>query len=189
MSEVQRVFLGWDRPVLQVAAERLLQEYGPSMGHVTVAVPGRRASRRLMELLAQAAPPSWVPPRLTTLMLMTREASHGVLPVAGPTLQTMAWVSALQELSEKQLQTLATEVPSSKDLDAWLPMAEMVQDLALELAAETWSFQAVSEKVASQDRTRWKVLASVQQRYAKLLEEDGNSDGDWQQLQDLDQPF
>lgn len=189
MNDVQRVFLGWERPVLQVAAARLLQDFGPSMGHVTVAVPGRRASRRLLELLAQAAPPSWVPPHLTTLMLMTREASRGELPHAGPTLQTLAWVRALQKLSEKQLLTLATQMPDSQDLEAWLPMAEMVQSLAQELAAETWTFLAVSEQVAPQDRTRWKVLAQVQQDYVELLREAGATDSDWLQLQGLEIPF
>lgn len=189
MSAPERVFLGWDRPILQQAAKRLLEVFGPSMGHVTVAVPGRRASRRLMELLTQAAPSAWIPPRLTTLTLMSRGAVQGTMPQAGPTLMALAWVTALQELSPEQLQTLATAPPEDDNLEAWLPMAEMLQSLHRELAAEAWTFAGVAEKVQPGDVGRWKVLAQLQQRYVDLLAEVDFADGDWLQLKQLESQF
>src|SRR5204862_1555798 len=73
---IQRVFVDWQRPALAVAAEWLISFARRSgsadsadLRQVIVVVPGRRAGRRLLELLVQQAEEAGVvlsPPQILT---------------------------------------------------------------------------------------------------------------------------
>ena len=67
---LHRVFLGWDGPFLPRAVQWLrdrFERHGElDLSGVLVAVPGARAGRRLIELLADPAEPALNPPRVIT---------------------------------------------------------------------------------------------------------------------------
>jgi hypothetical protein len=74
---IQRVFLGWDRPCLRVAAQWLLDRYrqpdGYDLDAVLIVTPSHRAGRRLLEILVDAAASGgpgaaapFIPPNLIT---------------------------------------------------------------------------------------------------------------------------
>lgn len=173
-----RVFLGWDAPTLHLAADWLLDRFGGAMGEVTIALPGRRAGRRLMELLSQRAEATWVPPNLTTLAQWSDTTLPTDRPFADDTHRDLAWIRALQELDTMDRARLMSEAPSSDRPEAWWPWMEMVRSLHQELSAEGWTFQQVMDRVGAEDRPRWSALAQVQQRFVQLLAEEGVVDRD-----------
>ncbi|MDP7349142.1 MAG: hypothetical protein QF735_12940, partial [Phycisphaeraceae bacterium] len=71
---MQRLFVPWDRPCLDAACELLLDRYARAgvadMTRITAALPGRRATRRLMEkliALTETRSLRLLPPRIVTV--------------------------------------------------------------------------------------------------------------------------
>src|SRR5688572_10243385 len=142
----RRVFLGWQQPVLRSAAHWIRAQLGNELGDVLVTVPGARAARRLRELLALDAPPSWIPPRVLTqgelvdeLVLLERRA-------AGRLVRTLVWERALNELPAAERETLQRarlrdDVGAARER---LRLAETVRTLHGELAPEGKDFEALA---------------------------------------------
>jgi len=68
-ARTERLFLGWDRPFLDLAAPRwieLVRERELDPARCVVVLPGRRAARRFEERLSELAPPEWAPPRVVS---------------------------------------------------------------------------------------------------------------------------
>lgn len=178
----ERIFLGWESPTLHLAADWLLQRFGESMDGVTIALPGRRAGRRLMELLSQRAAADWVPPSLTTLAQWSDGTLHLQHPYADDTHRDLAWIRALQELDTMDRARLMSEAPASDAPEAWWPWMEMVRSLHQELSAEGWSFRQVMELATPEDAPRWKALAQVQEGFVERLLLEGCVDRDAERL-------
>ena len=176
MSLPERIFLGWERPILECAADWLLDKHGAHLGDVTLVLPGRRAGRRLMELLSDRAPSDWTPPTFMTLAQLSDALAAYPLARAGDPLRNLAWIAALQEVPADAMQDLIPHAPTSKDLEAWWPVAEMLRALHSELAAEALSFRDVLQAAETVDEPRWEVLATLQERFAEVLEECGCGD-------------
>ncbi|MFK5956700.1 MAG: PD-(D/E)XK nuclease family protein [Planctomycetota bacterium] len=185
MSMPQRIFLGWDSPTLERAADWLLEKFGEQLGEVTMVLPGRRAGRRLMELLSERAPLHWTPPTFSTLAQVSDQLTPWTLARAGDPLRNLAWIAALQEISAEAMQDLIPHAPLSKDLDAWWPVAEMLRTLHSELAAEALSFHDVLQKANAEDQPRWEVLAKVQDRFAEILQQCDSADPHLMRLRTL----
>jgi len=167
----QRVFLGWDAPVLPAAARWLLSELGPDLGDVLVAVPGARAAGRLRELLARAAPPHWTPPRVLTQGELVDALVELELPAAGRLTRTLVWERALDDLPATALAALARRGhggPSER-----LRLAEIVRALHGELAVESRDFAALAREDwragLESESARWQALAEAQASYRARL--------------------
>ena len=196
-----RVFLGWDaagwraalsgaptggqrapRSSLDAAALWLLHRFGPDLSGVVVAVPGKRAGRRLEELLVEraAADPRaralW-PPEIVTAGALTDRLLQLERPPASRLLRTLTWSQALREAEPAARRRIATEPPAPDDLPGWLALAEELRTLHAALGAERLDFAAVAEGVARElagpsgesESARWRALVSVQQLYRKGL--------------------
>jgi len=73
-TSITRVFLGWDRPLLETAVSWFQERYGSAseldLSRVSIVVTGRRVGRRLLEILVLTSESSGrrlVPPRIETL--------------------------------------------------------------------------------------------------------------------------
>jgi hypothetical protein len=178
-----RHFLGWNGPVLVAAVEWLWAEYGGGFGAVTVAVPGGRAGRKLLELLARRASEDGgelVPPRVVTGGQLTDELVQLALPAAGRLARTLAWDRALGRLSKKELWAVAPRPPAEGDLAGRMRLAERLRTLHGELAAEGLTFEDVGRSEFGADNggesRRWKALAAAQGHYRELLAQAGRCD-------------
>ena len=186
MSGVQRNFLGWSEPALPQAADWLLAEYGADMSAVTVVLPGRRAGRRLIELLVQRSPSSWCPPKVSTLAEVSDLLVSYSLPRAGQYQRTLCWTMALQNCERHELEALLSSPPAQNDFAGWWKLADVLDTLHKELAAEALSFTDVLGSdldghvlladAPPQELQRWKVLTKLQSGFAQALEEAGVCD-------------
>jgi hypothetical protein len=186
VSGVQRNFLGWSEPALPQAADWLLAEYGADLSAVTVVLPGRRAGRRLIELLVQRAPSSWCPPKVATLAEISDLLVSYSRPRAGQYQRTLCWTMALQSCKRRELQALMSAPPAENDFASWWKLAELLDSLHRELAAEALTFSCVLGSdldghanlaaAPAQELQRWKVLAKVQLAFADALENAGVCD-------------
>ena len=173
----QRVFLGWDAPPLQAAADWILAELGGDLVDWTVALPGQRAGRQLAQHLAQRAPAEWTPPRIVTQGQLIDALVQLERPVAGRLVRTLAWERALREVPALELEHLARHLGSELGLRDRMRLAETVRGLYGELAPEGLSFEDLAggraEAEGGARAPRWHALALVQRRYRKILDEVG----------------
>jgi RecB family exonuclease len=178
---IQRVFLGWDRPPLAIAIDFFLNRFGSrdtlDLTCLILVVPGGRAGRRLQEMLVESAETRGLllrPPKLVTVGQLPEELYPAKRPFAGDLVQQLAWVRALGQAGPQQLKLLSASVPDDDDLAGWLGLGAMLGRLHRELAAEALDFQKVAEYGATLDgfceEPRWRMLASVQERYLRVLD-------------------
>jgi len=173
----ERVFLGWhagtEGGLLARAADWLAERHGHDLSGVTVVVPGARAGRRLIELLAGSAGPQLVPPRVKTPGAVSDELVRVGLPTAGRLARTLVWEAALRKIDPARLEGLVRQRPL--DGESWLRLAETVRTLHGELAPEGLDFKRVAAKLAvslsAGEELRWHVLAEVQAIWRRLLGE------------------
>src|SRR5262245_49952542 len=105
-SSIRREFLGWDRPALPEAACRLMTRYRQGatldLGRVIVVVPGQRAGRRFLEILAYRAQDERLlltPPRVVTEGKLPDLLYLAKKPFASELVQDLAWARTLREAS------------------------------------------------------------------------------------------
>jgi ATP-dependent helicase/nuclease subunit B len=175
----RRVFLGWDSAPLARAAEWLLRERGLDLGTIVVALPTARAARRMRELLARAAPPSWVPPRLLTQGELVDELLTLEQRPASRLVRTLAWAEALARLDDERRARLTPAHPStgspagSDSPRALLRLAETVRTLHGELAPEERDFAQLAAGPRrvdlDEEAERWEALAVAQRTYREIL--------------------
>src|SRR5262245_60343082 len=169
----RRALLGWERPVLHSAARWILEELGPELGDVLVALPGARAARRLRELLAQRAPSGWTPPRLLTQGELIDELVQLERPAAGRLTRTLVWERALEGLSAAQRERLQRRRGATTPEER-LRLAETVRTLHGELAPEGRDFASLAREAwepgLEAEALRWEALGAAQVRYRALLE-------------------
>ncbi|HEX6883897.1 MAG TPA: PD-(D/E)XK nuclease family protein [Planctomycetota bacterium] len=167
------MFLGWEQPVLPCAARWILAQLGSELGDVLVAVPGARAARRLRELLAQAAPPVWVPPRVLTQGRLVDELVRLEQPPAGRLVRTLAWERALSELPPAERAHLQRPRPGAGEARERLRLAETVRALHGELAPEGKDFESLARDAwgaeLDSEAARWRVLARAQADYRRRI--------------------
>ena len=178
---IQRVFLDWDRPPLASAIGFLLERFGSrdtlDLSRLILVLPGGRAGRRLQEMLVESAETRGMllrPPKLVTVGHLPELLYPAKRPFAGDLVQQLAWVRALGEAEPQQLKLLSASVPAADDLPGWLGLGAMLGRLHRELSAEALDFQQVAEHGAALDgfceEPRWRMLASVQDRYLRVLD-------------------
>ena len=182
-------YLGWNDAPLGEAAKWLWGEYRGDCSNVTVALPGGRAGRRLLELLTGLAAESGEalqPPRILTAGQLTDELVVLPKPPAGRLSRTLAWDGALGRLSRRELLAIASRPPAAGDLVGRMRLAERLRTLHGELAAEGLTFGDVAGREGGfgeaswgdnrgEDR-RWAALAAAQEHYRDLLAEGGCCD-------------
>lgn len=177
---VDRVFLGWDRPLLPSVADWLMARAPDGdWADWVVVVPGRRAGRRLLEILIDRCggdDACLVPPRIVTASTLADFLDEPQGNPAPPLVQRMAWVHALQRMRPETRERFLPQPPSADNLASWIVLARLLEDLHVELAGQGLGFDAVANRVPSAAKgelARWRALAELQKAYLARLREQG----------------
>ena len=183
-NPIDRVFLGWDQPLLPSAAAHLIGHYASNgvadLRRATLVLPGGRARRRMVELLLDEAERhgvTLVPPASTTVGGLP-DALHASLdPVADDATSRRAWSLALRGVDRGALRAVFPRLPGPNQLADWDEIARLLSELHESLAGEGHRFRNVAAICNSgmlfDDGPRWQTLALVQERYLRILGEVG----------------
>jgi hypothetical protein len=175
---VTRHFLGWDRPVLPAAAEWLWREVGPAMGGWMIAVPTRRAGRRLLELLAERGAEggrAFEPPTIETAGSLPECLCTFAEEPADELSATAARAAALRAAEGGVLRRVVPYPPEPGDAVGWWRLAQTLAGVSRELAAGRLTPAGVLEIVDRQhldlglSEPRWRALAALEQDYRQML--------------------
>lgn len=181
---IERVFLGWDQPLLPRAAAHLIDHYASGgvadLRGATLVLPGGRARRRMIELLlgeAEKRGVTLVPPTSTTVGGLPDVLHTSLRPVADDATSRRAWSLALRGVDRTSLQQVFPRLPNAGHLGDWDEIARLLAELHESVAGEGHRFRDVAGICSSgmlfDDGPRWQTLALVQERYHRILDEVG----------------
>lgn len=199
----RRVFLGWDRPALESAADWLLDQaplrplqsakaaqanaaQRPAkpnalldLSDQLVVIPSARARRRLLQLLATRAADrhaSLLPPEIVTVGSFPEYLYDSDQPLADSATRLLTWLAAFQALPLEERQLFLPRLAAT-DLRRELSFAQQLADLHRRLGMEVRSFRSVREHLEKHpeagDQPRWEILAKVQASYYERLSRHG----------------
>jgi hypothetical protein len=140
-------------------------------------VPGRRAGRLLLALLAeqcQAAGVPLVPPDIRTPASMV-DALVGIenQPTATAPEQVLAWMEALRTTAPEQIAPLVPNRPDDQDVLDWYHLASTLARIAEELAGERITPADVADQAERMElfgeADRWRALEAVHDAYRATL--------------------
>jgi hypothetical protein len=178
---IARKFLDWNRPALHAAAEWLIARYRTEnlldMQHALVVVPGKRAGRRLLELLVEGGERidlPFSPPQLVTPDSLPEQLYVPKRPFANELTLRWAWVKALQQTPRDRLRPLLPHAPEPHDTPRWLQLGAVLSKLHVELAADALNCAAVRQSANTIDGfaedERWQALEALQTVYLQTLD-------------------
>ncbi len=179
---VERIFFEWDTPLLPAAAAHLVDHYlvgqTADLRHATLVLPGKRARRRIIELLletSEARGARLIPPKSTTVGDLPDGLYQSETAVADEITSLRAWSHALRSIDRSTLEEIFPRLPQGNDVTAWEELAEILLGLHQTVAGEGHRFSDVARICSSgplfDDGSRWRVLAAVQERYLRFLGE------------------
>jgi ATP-dependent helicase/nuclease subunit B len=179
MSNSQ-IFLGWTEPILQASVKLLVQnhrnETSINFSTVTCALPGKRAGRKLLELLANEGE------RLGLAVIPPRTVTTGKLPemLLGINSSTesslrkhLLWHAVLQEADPNCLKSIFPKLQGWQDslnMSAW-ELGCYLDSLRKELGGAGKQFKEIPQMVdgfASEER--WRALAKLEEDYLALCQ-------------------
>lgn len=190
------IFLDWNRPLLHATTDWLLDSgnivEAPDLSGLLVVVRGRRAGRRLLELLALKCSEQGtilVPPEIVTpaqlVMRLTRSLPREPQE-ATPLASALAWAEAIGSASDSDRAALFRR-PGNEErepgLRALLGLGRHLNQIWKELGAAGLGFRDVMEilgerfpNIADFEIPRWEVLESLHRKAGKILENHGLQD-------------
>lgn len=188
-NSIQRVFLGLENPPLLSTAEWLTENYRHEspfgatldLSNAMVVLPTARSKHRLLQLLVKSAETHSLilrPPTLMTIGALPEHLYVAERPLASELTQHIAWVRAIEQTPAEELQPLLGD-QEAIDVADFQSLASVVSKLHIRLANDVWSFNSVKRHVESDksflanELGRWKALTGIQQRYYKLLAQEG----------------
>ena len=183
-NTVEPVFLGWDHPSLPAAAAHVVEHYiegrVADLRPATIVLPGRRARRRIVELLldeAEVRGATLIPPEATTVGGLPELLHASPKPFADEATSRRAWSRALRDVDRKIVEKVFSRLPESDSPTEWDELAGLLAGLHETLAREGHPFADVVKICRSgllfDDGARWQGLAHVQKKYLELLGRSG----------------
>jgi ATP-dependent helicase/nuclease subunit B len=181
---IQRLFWGWDAPVLEKAVEFLCRGWDSAraldLSASLLLVPNGEAGRRLREALAQTTnatgtaaivPNLWLPEQ--ALLPQTRRFES-----ATPLQAQMAWQRALERVPLEELTALFPKLPAERGWGWQAETARMLAELKMLLGTGGLTFADTAKAPAAQrDAARWQDLAKIEEAYFEELAQAMVSDG------------
>ncbi len=182
-SKLQRLFWGWDAPVLEKAVDYLCRDWDQSraldLSSTLILVPNGEAGRRLREALAQATdktgtaavvPHLWLPEQ--ALLPQSRR-----FEAATPLQSQMAWQCALERVAIDSLTALFPTLPAERGWGWHAETARMLAELKMLLGTGGLTFADTAAMSAIQrDAARWQDLAQIERAYFDELAKAGVAD-------------
>jgi ATP-dependent helicase/nuclease subunit B len=178
---LKRTFLGWDRPLVNLVADRLVQiRADMDFGGVLVVVSSGRGGRRLEAVLADVAAASglpMIPPAVVTPEGMTsRMVPPPSRPFAGRMARQVAWVRAIRGTPGPA----GALFPHAVDRAGRVAAAGMLARWAHELATGGLTFATVPADALADApdtaRARWAAAAELHAAYLADLDAAGLTD-------------
>ncbi len=177
---ITRKFIDWSQPALPTAAEQLIGRFASGgkldLSDVVVVLPGRRACRRLSELLVELTEKQrliYFPPQITTIGFLPELLYESKRPFATELTQRLVWVQALREL-RNQAKPFIPRLPSDDAVQDWLDLGTLLWRQHRELAGDGFDFgdvlKAGSKIRGFPESNRWRFLRQVQVKYLALLD-------------------
>lgn len=179
-----REFLGWNEPLLLKAVQYLCHNYATramlDLSRVTCALPGKRAGRKLLELLAMEGEKLSVPvipPRIITSGSLPEYLLRIPVRFESTLLSQCLWRDTLLKTSSDSILKLFPHLSRKKDRDlesyAW-ELARYLDSLRGEVGAAGKRFADVVPAVTSaSSEERWQILSNLEESFISL----GNSLG------------
>ncbi|MFK7822210.1 MAG: hypothetical protein AB8G99_26175, partial [Planctomycetaceae bacterium] len=179
---IARKFVGWDQPILKSSVAHLLERYATAaecdLSQVIVVVPGRRAGRRLLELLVETTAdrfPDFVPPQIETVGTLPELLFVNQFQYADALTCNLVWADALREVGRGTLRAVVPEPPARHDFDGWMALADLVRKQHRELASEGLDFESAAiacrKSGERSEADRWFALRAVQEDYHHRMDQ------------------
>ncbi len=171
-DSIQRLFWGWEAPVLDQAVALLCRDWDSSraldLSSTLLLVPNGEAGRRLREALAVATnqtgtaaivPHLWLPEQ--ALLPQSRR-----FEAATPVQSQMAWQRALERVPLDSLTALFPKPPTHSGWGWQAETARMLAELKMLLGTGGLTFaDTASHPAAQRDTARWRDLAKIESAY------------------------
>lgn len=184
---IKREFLGWDEPLLFKAAQYLCQNHLSNkildFSRITCALPGKRAGRKLLELLAREGEKVGmpvIPPRVITSGALPEYLLRIPVKFESALLGQCLWRETLLKTSDASIFKLFPHLAGKKDREqesyAW-ELAGYLDSLRGEVGASGKRFADVVPVVPSVgSEERWQILAKLEESFISLGKALGLSD-------------
>ena len=174
----RRHFLSDASPILKQAVTWLREAYPPAgttwdLHDLVIALPGRRAIRRLTELIVERSGESGLlTPTLVTVGDLPEQLYEPDLPLAGDLHTNLAWIQAAQQTPE--LAALLPRPPDADDLESWWSLADQFGRVLDDLAAACLTPAQVPDRCRTDDLflpepERWQALAAIADHQDEIL--------------------
>ncbi len=177
-----RHFLDWTQHALPAAADYVIQRYAQAdeldLSRVILVFPGRRAARRMLELLVQKCSAQWpgfFPPRMVTFQQFPEMLYPQQFQLADDLTQLLVWKQALGSIPARELSAALPSIPADEAVPAWLALCESLRRQHNELAADGMEFDRVYEELSKHgnesEALRWKALRRIQSEYLMRMDD------------------
>lgn len=179
---ITRHFLDWNQPALTAAADFVISRYASGddldLSRVILVFPGRRAGRRMLELLVQRAGTKWpamIPPRIVTFTHFPEMLYPQRQQLADDLTQLLVWRKALYAVPPREFAAAIPHRPDEDSVSAWMALCESLRRQHNELAADGLEFDEVHMKLAEsgdlEEAERWKALRRIQAEYLMQMDD------------------
>ena len=173
---ITRCFFDWNRPFLPQVADYLTNRYARGttldLTGVILVFPGRRAARRMLELLVERSEqnhPNLLPPQMHTFETFPELLYVQRQRLADPLTERLVWKQALTAVPSETARAALSHLPSADALSNWLRLCESLRQQHQELAAEGLDFSDVQvlleQKKHDEEAARWQALRTIQAEY------------------------
>ena len=175
-ARVVRTFLGWKRSFLQVAVEAWIERVRAEKldsARALIALPGRRAARRVEDRIAELAPSQWTPPKVVSEGELAQVLRKRRALLATDWQCDLAWREALSGVDTRTRESLwgARSGTSTQGL------ARLCSRVFRELAADDVSPAEVAARAEASralgSASVWRAYAEVEARYRAALDARG----------------
>ncbi len=174
VGTLERIFLGWEKPLVETAAGYLSRRFASDLTGAWVVVPGGRFGRQLLARMAREHG-SVLGDVLTIDGFLGARLVDPGSPVAGSWVRRLAWARAAKELDGSDREALWPRRVQESELQL-LAMAETVDSVSRRLAGDGMTFAGVGAAVDRDrlpDVTRWGAMERLQCAYRGVLDELG----------------
>ncbi|MEI7700047.1 MAG: PD-(D/E)XK nuclease family protein [Planctomycetia bacterium] len=179
---ITRHFLGLDQPALSSACDYLISRYASGndldLSKVILVMPGRRAGRRILEILVQRAFDRWPglqPPQIVTFDRFPELLYPQQKPPADELTQLLVWRAALFAVPARQVTAALPHPTDPSSVNAWMALCKSLMRQHNELAAEGLDFDDVFTALANsgerEEAERWKALRRIQAEYLMQMDQ------------------
>ncbi|MDG2221082.1 MAG: PD-(D/E)XK nuclease family protein [Rubripirellula sp.] len=177
-------FLGWDAPLLPVAATTLRQRYAQGdhldLSGFILVLPTSHSASQMSERLRAAAESDqlqYQPPKIITVGQLAEQLYEPPHRIALELEQTLAWAQVLRNFSPDELQPLLPVIPAPEPVGPWMEIAGAINRLHQELSTSQFTFHDVIELAETEiEQRRWKLLNKIYNAYLASLKTAGLCD-------------